>query len=394
MLEIKSNMLEQSLWNFPIPIHYGPGSINKVPSIAKKVGIKRPLIVSDSETAKLNFVNSAIIMLMSEDLTCFLFSDFSPNPTDKESLLGCEIFIREGCDGIIAIGGGSSLDIGKAIALSAYRSPDRFWDFDMLNEVQANKKFDRFAPLICVPTTTGTGAEVEPGAMITHTMSNEKKAFYHPEYWPLAAVLDPELALTLPKNLTAWTGIDAIVHAIEAYSVPNFHPICDGIALQALELICPTIKTAYRNGNDIEARGAMMVGSCLAAVSFTKGLGLVHSISHMVGGLYNTPHGLTNAVILPAVLRYNYPEIKGKVKYLARACGADSEDFQGLINWIEALYEEFMIPHSLGELGVLNQDIDKLVEMVVNDICFPTNPRPISKSQLNTFITDAINKTW
>jgi alcohol dehydrogenase class IV len=394
MSEIKSNMLEQCLWNFPIPIHYGPGSIKKVPSIAKTVGIKRPLIVSDSETAKLNFVSSAIKMLITEGLKCSLFSDFSPNPTDKECLLGCEIYIREGCDGIIAIGGGSSLDTGKAIALSAYRSPDRFWDFDMLNEVPFQTKLDCFVSLICVPTTTGTGAEVEPGAMVTDTISNEKKAFYHPEYWPLAAVLDPELALTLPKNLTAWTGIDAIVHAIEAYSVPTFHPMCDGIALQALELICPAIKTAYHNGNDIAARGAMMVGSCLAAVSFTKGLGLVHSISHMVGGLYNTPHGLTNAVILPAVLRYNYPEIEGKVKYLARACGADSEDFQGLITWIEALYEEFMIPHSLGELGVLNKDIDKLVEMILNDICLPTNPRPICKSRLKTFIADAINKTW
>ena len=394
MSEIKSTMLQQCLWSFPIPIHYGPGSIKKVPSIAKKAGIKRPLIVSDSETATLNFVNSAIKMLLTENLTCFLFSDFSPNPTDKECLRGCEVYLSEGCDGIIAIGGGSSLDAGKAIALSAYRSPDRFWDFDMLKEVSSNKKLNHFAPLICVPTTTGTGAEVEPGAMVTDTKSREKKAFYHPEYWPVAAVLDPELALTLPKNLTAWTGIDAIVHAIEAYSVPAFHPMCDGIALQALDLICPAIKRAYHNGDDIEARGAMMVGSCLAAVSFTKGLGLVHSISHMVGGMYNTPHGLTNAVILPAVLRYNYPNIKGKVKYLARACGADSEDFNGLMTWIETLYEDFMIPHSLGDLGVLNKDIDKLVEMVLNDICLPTNPRPISKSQLNTFIANAINKTW
>jgi alcohol dehydrogenase class IV len=394
MKNTQNIILEQCLWTFPMPIHYGPGKIEQLSNIAKSFGISRPLIVSDSETSKLGFIKQIIKNLKDDNLNSFLFSEFSPNPTDIECLLGCDIFNNKSCDGVIAIGGGSSLDAGKAIALSAYREPNTFWAFDMNNDQASEIDFDNFIPLICVPTTAGTGAEVEPGAIITNTNTHEKLVLFHPLYSPKAAILDPELVLSLPKNLTAWTGIDAIVHAIEAYSVPSFHPICDGIALQALSLMAPAIRLSYRNGDDLTARGAMLTGSCMAAISFTKGLGLVHSISHMVGGLYNTPHGLTNAIVLPAVLKYNRPKLNNKIKQIAIACGAKSHDFKGLMDWIYELYTEFNIPHSLGEIGVKTQDVDRLVEMILKDICLPTNPRPISKSCLKSFLLEAINKTW
>ena len=394
MKNTQNIILEQCLWTFPMPIHYGPGKIEQLSNIAKSFGISRPLIVSDSETSKLGFIKQIIKNLKDDNLNSFLFSEFSPNPTDIECLLGCDIFNNKSCDGVIAIGGGSSLDAGKAIALSAYREPNTFWAFDMNNDQASEIDFDNFIPLICVPTTAGTGAEVEPGAIITNTNTHEKLVLFHPLYSPKAAILDPELVLSLPKNLTAWTGIDAIVHAIEAYSVPSFHPICDGIALQALSLMAPAIRLSYRNGDDLTARGAMLTGSCMAAISFTKGLGLVHSISHMVGGLYNTPHGLTNAIVLPAVLKYNRPKLNNKIKQIAIACGAKSHDFKGLMDWIYELYTEFNIPHSLGEIGVKTQDVDRLVEMILKDICLPTNPRPISKSCLKTFVLEAIDKTW
>ena len=394
MKNTQNIILEQCLWTFPMPIHYGPGKIKQLSSIAKSFGISRPLIVSDSETSKLGFIKQIIKNLKDDNLNSFLFSEFSPNPTDIECLLGCDIFNNKSCDGVIAIGGGSSLDAGKAIALSAYREPNTFWAFDMNNDQASEIDFDNFIPLICVPTTAGTGAEVEPGAIITNTNTHEKLVLFHPLYSPKAAILDPELILSLPKNLTAWTGIDAIVHAIEAYSVPSFHPICDGIALQALRLMAPAIRLSYRNGDDLTARGAMLTGSCMAAISFTKGLGLVHSISHMVGGLYDTPHGLTNAIVLPAVLKYNRPKLDNKIKQIAIACGAKSGDFKGLMDWIYELYTEFNIPHSLGEIGVKTQDVDRLVEMILKDICLPTNPRPISKSSLTTFVLEAIDRTW
>ena len=394
MEETQNTILEQCLWNFPIPIHYGPGRIKQVSAITKSFGVKRPLLVLDSGVSKLKFVKKIVKDLDNNSINVSIFSDFSPNPTDIECQFGCQMFRRKNCDGVIAVGGGSSLDIGKAIALSAYRAPKNFWDLDITNDPLLRSSLKKFPQLICVPTTAGTGAEVESGAIITQTETKEKLVLFHPLYSPSAAILDPELILSLPKNLTAWTGIDALVHAIEAYSVPNFNPICDGIALQSLRLMAPAIRQSYRNGADLSARGAMLTGSCMAAISFNKGLGLVHSISHMVGGLYDTPHGLTNAIILPAVLKYNKPKLERKIEQMAIACGTKTKDFEGLMGWLYELYSEFKIPKSLGAIGVRKQDIVKLTEMILRDICLPTNPRPISKASLEMLLSKAIVKTW
>ena len=394
MKETQNTFLECCLWNFPIPIYYGPGQIKQLSTIIKSFSIKRPLIVSDSGTSKLRFVMKITEDLTTNKINAPIFSEFSPNPSDVECLLGCQMFKKENCDGVIAIGGGSSLDAGKAIALSTFRDPKRFWDLDMSNDLVPINNPEKFPPLICVPTTAGTGAEVEPGAIVTKIQTKQKLVLFHPLFSPSAAILDPKLILSLPKNLTASTGIDALVHAIEAYSVPNFNPICDGIALQALRLMAPAIRQSYRSGADLSARGAMLAGSCMAAISFNKGLGLVHSISHMVGGLYDTPHGLTNAIILPAVLKYNKPKLESKIQQIASACGAKTEDFNGLMEWIYDLYSEFKIPKSLGAIGVRKQDIGKLTEMILEDICLPTNPRPISKASLETLLSKAIVKTW
>ena len=394
MKETQNTFLECCLWNFPIPIYYGPGQIKQLLTIIKSFSIKRPLIVSDSGTSKLRFVMKITEDLTTNKINVPIFSEFSPNPSDVECLLGCQMFKKENCDGVIAIGGGSSLDAGKAIALSTFRDPKRFWDLDMSNDLVPINNPEKFPPLICVPTTAGTGAEVEPGAIVTKIQTKQKLVLFHPLFSPSAAILDPKLILSLPKNLTASTGIDALVHAIEAYSVPNFNPICDGIALQALRLMAPAIRQSYRSGADLSARGAMLAGSCMAAISFNKGLGLVHSISHMVGGLYDTPHGLTNAIILPAVLKYNKPKLESKIQQIASACGAKTEDFNGLMEWIYDLYSEFKIPKSLGAIGVRKQDIGKLTEMILEDICLPTNPRPISKASLETLLSKAIVKTW
>ena len=286
------------------------------------------------------------------------------------------------------------MDAGKAIALSAPAAQADFWAFDGYAEPLRFDGTAPFAPLICVPTTAGTGAEVEPAGIVTNTETREKRGYLHPDFRPSAAILDPELTLGLPANLTAWTGLDAMVHAIEAYLVPDFHPMCDGIALEALQLMAPALGRAYRDGGDLEARQAMMIGSCLAAVAFTKGLGIVHSVSHMVGGLYDTQHGLTNAVILPAALRFNRPAIEQKAAELARACGAPTQDFDGLYARIVELNTAFDIPRGLGELGVAAKDADRLADMAMHDICLPTNPRPVERNALGDFIGAAIEQTW
>lgn len=393
-METQNTVLQSGTWGFPIPIHYGPGSIKNLGSIARGAEIDCPLVVSDSGTAGLPFMAEIMEYLTTAGLSPHLFSSFSPNPTDTECLAGGEFYRQHGCDGVIAVGGGSSLDAGKGISLFAPQDQLDFWAFDLETDPVAPGSHAPFAPLICVPTTSGTGAEVEPSAMITHTTRRGKRVIFHPDHQPHAAVLDSELTIGLPANLTAWTGIDAIVHAIEAYLVPDFHPMCDGIALQALSLMAPAIKRAYHDGGDLEARSAMMVGSCLAAVSFTKGLGLVHAVSHMVGGLYNTQHGLTNAVILPAALQYNRPVIEDKAVELARACGAKSHDFDGLLDWILDLHQEFDIPHGLAELGVQRDNLDQQVELALSDVCRATNPRTINREEMVEFISNAIEKTW
>jgi len=394
MSSTRSNRLPSGTWGFPIPIHFGPGRIGELPAIARQAGMVRPLLVSDSATAALPFVGEILQRLESAGFEPVLFSDFSANPTDTECIRGGEVFRESGRDGVIALGGGSSLDAGKAIAISALQANTDFWAFDGLAEPLKAESLRPFAPLLCVPTTSGTGAEVEPAGMVTHTGTREKRAFLHPDFRASAAILDPELTTGLPANLTAWTGLDAIVHAIEAYLVPEFHPMCDGIALQALGLMAPAVRRAHRDGSDLEARFSMMVGSCLAAVAFAKGLGIVHAVSHMVGGLYDTQHGLTNAVILPAALRFNRAAIEHKAAELARACGAPSHDFDGLYAWVVELNLAFDIPHGLGELGAVPRDGERLTDMAMHDLCLPTNPRPVARAELADFIAAAIEKTW
>ena len=381
-------------WNYPTPIWFGLNRSLEIASALKNLNITKPLVVTDPQFSENESFKKIMRNLSDASIQFSIFTNLKGNPTGQNVSDGVKVFNSDLNDGVIAIGGGSALDAGKAIALSTFRDPKSFWDLDMSNDIDPITNSEKFSPLICIPTTAGTGAEVEPGAIVTKTQTKQKLVIFHPMFSPSAAILDPELILSLPKNLTASTGIDALVHAIEAYSVPNFNPICDGIALQALRLMAPAIKQSYRNGADLSARGAMLAGSCMAAISFNKGLGLVHSISHMVGGLYDTPHGLTNAIILPAVLKYNKPKLEIKIKQIASACGAKTEDFNGLMEWIYELYDEFKIPKSLGAIGVRKQDIVKLTEMILDDICLPTNPRPITKASLETLLSKAIVKTW
>ena len=386
--------LQSGIWSFPIPIHYGPGSIKQLGEIVRAGGMSRPLIVSDSGTADLPFLRVIMANLKANGLEPHLFSNFSPNPTDTECDLGGQAFREHNCDSVIAIGGGSSMDAGKGIGLIAHKNREHFWAFDTEAEPIPLEQAGPFAPLICVPTTSGTGAETEATGIVTNTTNHEKRCVYHPDYHPVAAILDAELTIGLPQNLTAWTGMDAIVHAIEAYLVPAYHPLCDGAALQALELMAPAIKRVYHDGTDLAARHAMIVGSCLAGIAFLKGLGLVHATSHMVGGLHDTQHGLTNAVVLPAALRHNHPAIEDKAAVMARICGAETHDFDGFYNWVLDLLAEFDIPHSLGELGVKVEEADQLALMMTHDGCLPTNPLPLDQAQCKEFVLAAIENTW
>ncbi|MFA9231381.1 MAG: iron-containing alcohol dehydrogenase, partial [Microgenomates group bacterium] len=247
-----------------------------------------------------------------------------------------------------------------------------------------------FVPLLCVPTTSGTGAETESTAMITDTKRGIKGCVWHPAQKPFAALLDPELTIGLPRNLTAWTGCDALTHAIEAYCVPSFHPMCDGIALQALGMIYRALPKALDNPASIPARGAMLTGSCLAGVAFLKGLGMVHAISHMVGAEFDTQHGLTNAVLLPAVLRFNAAAIGPKVAPMCQAMGLAGSDFETFYAAVCGLLDQCGIPRSLAEIGVTADRIDSIAAKAMTDTAAGTNPRPFTLTEMTTLIKQAL----
>lgn len=385
----REEFLGAANWDFPVPIRYGPGRLADIGPLCRTAGCRKPLIVTDRASAKLPFVETLRVYLTASGLAHGTFAEVSPNPTDVEVVAGKTAFLAGGHDSIIALGGGSGMDAGKAISL-VLNSPRDLWDFDYNLTPPAELGKADFVPLLCVPTTSGTGAETESTAMITDTRRGIKGCVWHPAQKPFAALLDPELTVGLPPNLTAWTGCDALTHAIEAYSVPSFHPMCDGIALQALGMIYRALPQVIANPASIPARGAMLTGSCLAGVAFLKGLGMVHAISHMIGAEFDTHHGLTNAVLLPAVLRFNAPVIGPKVAPMCQAMGLDGADFDTFYAAVCALLDQCAIPRSLAEIGVTADRIDSVAAKAMTDTAAGTTPRPFSLAEVTALIRQAL----
>ena len=384
-----ATLLEAHDWTFPVPIAYGPGRLKELGALCAKAGMSRPLIVTDRGSRDLPFVTAAAEVLRADGLAAGLHAEISPNPRDDEVAAGREAFRCGGFDGIVALGGGSGMDGAKAICLTAANELD-LWDFDFDRPPPDMRGEAPFPPLICVPTTAGTGAETEGTGVITAIERTMKLCVWHPELKPAAALLDPELTLGLPPDMTAWTGCDALVHAVEAYCVPAFHPLCDGAALEALRLIGRWLPTAAAEPDDLAARGGMLVGSCLAGVSFLKGLGLVHAISHMVGAAYDSHHGLTNAVVLPAVLRYNAPAIAAKVPPMAEALGLSERSFDGFYGGICRLLDDLEIPVALSEMGVPADCAPGVAQKARLDPAAATNPRPATAPAIQAIVEEAL----
>jgi len=371
-----SPFLENHSWSFPVPIEYGLGRLDEIGHFCLKKNCSHPLVVTDRGSADLPYVKKLIDSLTKAGLTSDLFFDVSPNPRDIEIEKGKSLFLSGEHDAVVAIGGGSGLDAGKAIGLTANNSYE-LWDFEYERTSPPIDEND-FPMLICVPTTAGTGAETESTAMLTDTIDQVKRCIWHRNFKPSLALLDPELTVNLPPHLTAWTGIDALTHAIEAYSVPGLHPLCDSIALQGMELVHHCLPQVYSDPNNISARGGMLVGSCLSGIAFLKGLGLAHAISHMVGALYDTHHGLTNAVLLCSVLRFNAPTLEKKIPKMANAIGLKDHSPEQFFANLENLMEELDIPRNLLDIGVPSGCTQKVAELAIRDIAASTNPREVT----------------
>ena len=384
-----SNLLDNKDWGFPVPIFYGPGRISDIGSICKNLEIRNPLIVTDRGSWKLPFIQEMRSLLSRDGISSELFFEISPNPIGDEIGAGCNAYRDGKHDSIIGIGGGSGMDGAKAICLTVNNDID-LWAFDYNKPVPQVAGTNPFPKLITIPTTAGTGAETESTAMVTHSEKGMKFCLDHPRLKISAAVLDPVLTVGLPANLTAWTGVDALTHAIEAYIVPDFHPLCDGAAIEALKLINKYLVTSVEEPENLEARGGMLVGSCLAGISFLKGLGFVHAISHMVGAEFDTQHGLTNAIVLPVVLRYNLPSLDEKRRQMADALNINDKTTDGFVGDIEATLNRLDIPKSLSSIGVPLDCASRVAEKAMFDSAASTNPVKGNSTDIKALIERSI----
>lgn len=366
-MELKGN------WNYPTAIRFGAGRIRELGDACRTLGIRRPLLVTDPGLAKLDMISNALRICREAGLACEVFSDIQANPVEENVTQGVAAFRKGKHDGVIAFGGGSALDTGKAIALMVGQKRPLF-DFEDREDWYTRVDVSGMAPVIAVPTTAGTGSEVGRAAVIVDTQSRTKKIIFHPRMMPALVIEDPELTLGLPPHITAATGMDALSHSIEAYCSPLYHPMAEGIAVESMRLIRQYLPLAVTEGGNLEARSHMLIASTMGATAFQKGLGAMHSLSHPCGAHLNTHHGLTNAVVMPYVLVWNRPAIEAKMVRLAAYLYLTHQSFDGVLNWILHLRKQIGIPNTLAELGVKPEQAAELAPHAMADPSTGTNP--------------------
>lgn len=359
-------------WSYPTPIKLGRGRIKELADACKTLGIKKPLLVTDRGLAGMAITGHALDILDEAGLGRAIFSDVDPNPNEINLEAGVKAFKDGGHDGVVAFGGGSGLDLGKAVAFMAGQTRP-VWDFEDVGDWWTRANSDGIAPIVAVPTTAGTGSEVGRASVITNSKTHVKKIIFHPKFLPGVVICDPELTVGMPKVITAGTGMDAFAHCLEAYSSPFYHPMSQGIALEGMRLIKEFLPRAYKDGTDIEARTNMMTAAAMGAVSFQKGLGAIHSLSHPIGAVYNTHHGMTNAVVMPAVLRFNRPAIEDKIARAAAYLGIES-GFDGFYDYVLELRKELGVPENLTAMGIKPDRIDELTAEAIKDPSCGGNP--------------------
>ena len=364
-------------WNYPTPIWFGPGRIKDIQKACDDLNILNPLIVTDPGILKTDIITKLNNNLKT---TAKIYSEVQGNPTGKNVKDGVDFFNSFQNDGVIAVGGGSAMDTGKGIAFMAKQTKP-IWDFEDIGDYWTRANSDVIFPIIAVPTTAGTGSETGRAGVFTNEETKVKKIIFHPKMLPSTVILDPELTLPLPSHLTAYTGMDALAHCLEAYCSNLFHPLSQGIALEGISIIKKYLQKSFSNGDDIEARGNMLAASSMGSIAFQKGLGAIHSLSHPVGALYNTHHGLTNAVFMPYVIKKNRDAIEDKLIALSRYIELSNQSFDGFMTWILNLRESLQIPHTLEEL--IHEDT-KLEEMSAMALVDPTaGSNPIDLNQLD-----------
>ena len=359
-------------WSYPTAVRFGAGRISELGDACAAAGISRPLLVTDRGLAGLPITGRAREIMAAAGLGDALFADVDPNPNEINLAAGVAAYQAGGHDGVIAFGGGSGLDLGKMVAFMAGQTRP-VWDFEDIGDWWTRADADAIAPIIAVPTTAGTGSEVGRASVITNSQTHVKKIIFHPKVLPSIVIADPELTVGMPKFITAGTGLDAFAHCVEAYSSPHYHPMSQGIALEGMRLVTTYLPRAYATPDDLEARAHMMSAAAMGATAFQKGLGAIHAMSHPVGAVFNTHHGTTNAVCMPAVLVFNADAIRGRFDQAAAYLGIDG-GFDGFCEFVQQFNDSFAIPRTLTEMGVSADRLDDLVAMALEDPSCGGNP--------------------
>ncbi|MEQ1899822.1 MAG: iron-containing alcohol dehydrogenase [Devosia sp.] len=365
-------------WNYPTTVRFGAGRISELPDALKVAGIRKPLLVTDSGLANLPVTQNTLKLLRDAGIAVEMFSDVKPNPISANVNAGVEVLRKGGHDGVIAFGGGSGLDTGKVIAFMAGQTRP-MWDFEDIGDWWTRADPKGIFPIIAVPTTAGTGSEVGRAGVITDETTHTKKVIFHPLMMPKVVIADPELTVGMPAFITVGTGFDALAHCLEAYCAPGYHPLADGIAVEGVRLALENLPRVVANPNDIEARGHMMSAAAMGATAFQKGLGAIHALSHPVGALYDTHHGMTNAVFMPYVLVVNRDAIEARIARLAAYCGL-SPSFDAFLHAIEALRDKLKVPHTLKDFKVTGDKRDLIGDMAIVDPTAGGNPVTLTKA--------------
>ncbi len=361
-------------WNYPTTVWVGENRVNDLYDASKNLNITKPLFVTDKDLVNLPFIKKIISKNLKKFDKLYVFSNFAGNPIGENVDEGVEEFKKNNCDGVIAIGGGSALDVGKAIAFMS--GQDRpIWDFEDIGDYWKRANNEKISSIIAIPTTAGTGSETGRACAIINRKSGVKKIIFHPKILPSIVILDPSLTTELSPRLTAATGMDALAHNLEAFCAPNFHPMADGIAIEGMKLIKNSLLKAFNDGKNLDARQNLLAASSMGSTAFQKGLGAIHSLSHPVNAQFNIHHGLSNAIFMPYVLTFNKSSIENKIISICDYLNLE-KNFDSFLNWILDLRKELRIPHKLSDIIEMEKvDLNKLSKMALEDPSTSTNPK-------------------
>ena len=377
-------------WNYPTTIWVGKDRIKDLYLACSNLKIQNPLFVTDKDLINLPMVKEVISKIKNKIDNIVVFSDFSGNPFGENVEEGVKEFKKNNCDGVIAFGGGSGLDVGKAIAfMSAQTRP--IWDFEDIGDYWKRANNENIPPIIAIPTTAGTGSETGRASAIINKETGVKKIIFHPKFLPSIVILDPILTKDLSPRLTGATGMDALAHNLEAFCAPGFHPMADGIAIEGMKLIKKSLLNAVHNGNDLDARSDLLAAASMGSTAFQKGLGAIHSLSHPLNAKFNIHHGLSNAIFMPYVLTFNRDAIEEKIISICDYLNL-SKSFDSYLKWILDLRKELKIPHKLSDVIDPNKiDLDELSEMALNDPSTTSNPKKLTISDMKIIYKHSIS---